>query len=124
MMESYRETSESQFKRREAESVVKLVTKKQKIMTALVEECQTEKAILQKVGDNRYSREIIRNLLQAGLICRYGKVCNCSNIFESCQRIIKMGFHTVTRNSQGGAKNPYRFAADLCVLSVWYSSRV
>ncbi len=91
-MESYRETSESQFKRREAESVVKLVTKKQKIMTALVEEGQTEKAILQKVGDNRYSREIIRNLLQAGLICRYGKVCNCSNIFESCQRIIKMGF--------------------------------
>jgi hypothetical protein len=118
-MESYRETSESQFKRREAESVVKLVTKKQKIMTALVEEGQTEKAILQKVGDNRYSREIIRNLLQAGLICRYGKVRNCSNIFETCQKIIKMGFLTVTRISQGGAKNPYRFAADLCVLSVW-----
>jgi hypothetical protein len=124
MMESYRETSESLFKRREAESVVKLVTKKQKIMTALVDEGQTEKAILQKVGDNRYSREIIRNLLQAGLICRNGKVRNCSRILETCQKNMKIGFLRVTRISQGGAKNPYRFAADLSVLSVWCSSHV
>ena len=50
------------------------ITKKQKIMDVLVEEGLTEKAILQKVGDNRYTREIIRNLLQNGLICRKGKV--------------------------------------------------
>jgi hypothetical protein len=50
------------------------ITKKQKIMDVLLEEGLTEKAILQKVGDNRYTREIIRNLLQKGLICREGKV--------------------------------------------------
>ncbi len=50
------------------------ITKKQKIMDVLVEEGLTEKAILKKVGDNRYTREIIRNLLQKGLICREGKV--------------------------------------------------
>jgi hypothetical protein len=57
------------------------ITKKQKIMDALVEEGLTEKAILEKVGDNRYSRTIIRDLLQSGNICRHGKVCSTELCF-------------------------------------------
>ena len=51
-------------------------TKKQKILESIAEHhnSMTEKAILQNVGDNRYSREIIRNLLQNGRIHRQGTV--------------------------------------------------
>ncbi len=51
-----------------------LITKKQKILDALIQESLTEKAILNKVGDNRYSRTIIRDMLQHGLLKRQGKV--------------------------------------------------
>ncbi len=34
----------------------------------------TEREILKQIGDNRYSREIVRKLLQDGLIYRVGKV--------------------------------------------------
>lgn len=34
----------------------------------------TERDILKQIGDNRYSREIVRKLLQDGLIYRVGKV--------------------------------------------------
>ena len=73
-MDSFRDSTEIQLGRSLNEFVV--ITKKQKIMESLevIEEGLTEKAILQKIGDNRYSREIIRNLLQSGIICRVGKV--------------------------------------------------
>jgi hypothetical protein len=62
-----------------------VATKKQRIMKALDEEGLTEKAILQKVGDNRYSREIIRNLLQNGQIYRHGKVrCVAKPLLSGC----------------------------------------
>jgi len=40
----------------------------------LGQESLTERSILRQIGDNRYSREIIRKLLQDGLIYRVGKV--------------------------------------------------
>jgi len=72
-MDSFRDSTNIRMERSLEEFVV---TKKQKIMEylELIEEGLTEKAILQKIGDNRYSREIIRNLLQSGLISRVGKV--------------------------------------------------
>ena len=48
-------------------------TKSQTILEALGTGSLTEKAILVKVGDNRYSREIIRHLMQNGRIYRFGK---------------------------------------------------
>jgi hypothetical protein len=71
-MDSFRDSTEIRMER----SLECVVTKKQKIIESLelIEEGMTEKAILQKIGDNRYSREIIRNLLQSGFICRVGKV--------------------------------------------------
>jgi hypothetical protein len=85
-MDSFRDSTEIQLGRSLNEFVV--ITKKQKIMESLevIEEGLTEKAILQKIGDNRYSREIIRNLLQSGIICRVGKVQStqrgCAFIFS------------------------------------------
>ena len=64
-MDSFRDSTEMGM-RRSLESEEFVVTKKQKIIESLelVEEGLTEKAILQQIGDNRYSREIVRKLLQ------------------------------------------------------------
>jgi hypothetical protein len=50
-----------------------VTTKSQMIMEALSTGSLTEKAILTKVGDSRYTREIVRNLLHNGKIYRFGK---------------------------------------------------
>jgi hypothetical protein len=100
-MDSFRDSTEMGM-RRSLESEEFVVTKKQKIIESLelVEEGLTEKAILQQIGDNRYSREIIRNLLQSGFIYRVGKV-------QSTQRRCIL-FLSPQTNAQGGLKNPYR----------------
>ncbi len=67
----------------------------------------TEREILRQIGDNRYSREIVRKLLQDGLIHRVGKVGQ----FLSCTPYLREYW---TQTLQGGAKDPYRYvvAAD------------
>jgi hypothetical protein len=48
--------------------------KRELILEILGEGSMTEREILRQIGDNRYSREIVRKLLQDGLVYRVGKV--------------------------------------------------
>ncbi len=71
------------------------IIKRELILEILGTGSLTEKEILRQIGDNRYSREIVRKLLQDGLIYRVGKVrlkgCG-SSFFKQCSLITFAGW--------------------------------
>jgi hypothetical protein len=76
--------------------------KRELILEILGEGSLTEREILRQIGDNRYSREIVRKLLQDGLVYRVGKVRICICFCLQRKRMIFL---------QGGAKDPFRYVA-------------
>jgi hypothetical protein len=66
------------------------MSKEEEIISAIGEVCLAEFDIMRKVGDSRYAREVLRRLLEQGVVQRVGKGGSCDK-FTYFVRLDRVG---------------------------------